>query len=136
MYMEVYVPYIVCSSISAYLGKAAYSYLYPPETPDDNADNIDSEIESESIDIEYNLVDSKLNEREVKSDKDRRPLGSSFNEKMKNLQKIMRIECRRDYPINNTRKVRSRWIRYIKEYEQVGHSEFVFNHTSKPYKSK
>ncbi len=133
MYMEVYVPYVVGSSISAFLGKVAYSYLYTPETPDDN---VDSEIESESIDIEYNLVDSKLNEREVKSAKDKRQLGSSFNDKMKNLQKILRIECRRDYPINNTRKVRSRWIRYIKEYEQVGHSEFVFNHTTKPYKSK
>tara|TARA_Y100000389_G_C17107891_1_gene339198 strand:+ start:183 stop:578 length:396 start_codon:yes stop_codon:yes gene_type:complete len=131
--MEVYVPYVVGSSISAFLGKVAYSYLYTPETPDDN---VDSEIESESIDIEYNLVDSKLNEREVKSAKDKRQLGSSFNDKMKNLQKILRIECRRDYPINNTRKVRSRWIRYIKEYEQVGHSEFVFNHTTKPYKSK
>ena len=121
--MEAYVSYIVGTSISAFLGNMAYTYIYLPEKADD-------------INIEYNLVDSKLNERKVNSVKDKKPLGFTFKEKMETLQKIMRIECRRDYPINNTRKVRNRWLRYIKEYEKIGHSEFVFNHTSKPYKSK
>ena len=126
MYMEVYASYLVGSSITAYLGKVAYSYLYPePE----------SLPEEEVKEVEYSLVDDKLNEREVKSTKDIRPLGNTFKEKMINLQKILRIECRRDYPINNTRKVRTRWIRYIKEYETIGHSEFVFSHTSRPFKS-
>ena len=133
MYMEVYVSYIVGTSISAFLGNMAYTYIYLPEKVDDNEN---SKSESESIDIEYNLVDSKLNEREVNSIKDKKPLGTTFKEKMETLQQIMRIECRRDYPINNTKKVRNRWLRYIKEYEKIGHSEFVFNHTSKPYKSK
>ena len=124
MYMEVYASYLVGSSITAYLGKVAYSYLYP-----------EPESQPEKEDVEYSLVDDKLNEREVKSTKDIRPLGDTFKEKMNNLQKIMRIECRRDYPINNTRKVRARWIRYIKEYETIGHSEFVFSHTSRPFKS-
>lgn len=133
MYMEVYVSYIVGTSISAFLGNMAYTYIYLPEKVDDNEN---SKSESESIDIEYNLVDSKLNEREVNSIKDKKPLGTTFKEKMETLQQIMRIECRRDYPINNTKKVRNRWLRYIKEYEKIGHSEFVFNHTSKPYKSE
>jgi len=123
MYMEVYASYLVGSSITAFLGKVAYSYLY---------------TEPESLpkeEVEYSLVDTKLNEREVKSTKDIRHLGSTFKEKMVNLQKILRIECRRDYPINNTRKVRARWIRYIKEYETIGHSDFVFSHTSRPFKS-
>ena len=131
--MEVYVSYIVGTSISAFLGNMAYTYIYLPEKVDDNEN---SKSESESIDIEYNLVDSKLNEREVNSIKDKKPLGTTFKEKMETLQQIMRIECRRDYPINNTKKVRNRWLRYIKEYEKIGHSEFVFNHTSKPYKSE
>ena len=131
MYMEVYVPYVIVSSVTAFLGKVSYSYLYPETEPEP-----EPEPESEEVEIEYNLVDTNLNERNVTSKKDRRPLGGSFNEKMKNLQKILQIECRRNYPINNTRKVRARWIRYIKEYETIGHSEFVFNHTSKPYKSK
>ena len=125
MYMEVYASYLVGSSITAFLGKVAYSYLYP-----------DSECTTEEVkEVEYSLVDTNLNEREVKSDKDNRHLGDTFKEKMVNLQKILRIECRRDYPINNTRKVRARWIRYIKEYETIGHSEFVFSHTSRPFKS-
>ena len=123
--MEVYASYLVGSSITAFLGKVAYSYLYP-----------DSECTTEEVkEVEYSLVDTNLNEREVKSDKDNRHLGDTFKEKMVNLQKILRIECRRDYPINNTRKVRARWIRYIKEYETIGHSEFVFSHTSRPFKS-
>jgi len=130
MYMEVYVPYAIGSSVTAFLGKVAYSYLYPePEKV------VVEEVEKKE-DIEYNLVDSNLNERHVNSDKDKRSLGASFNEKMKTLQKILRIECKRDYPINNTKKVRAKWIRYIKEYENIGHSEFVYNHTSKPYKSR
>ena len=125
MYMEVYASYLVGSSITAFLGKVAYSYLYPePECTTEEVKN-----------VEYSLVDTNLNERQVKSDKDKRHLGDTFKEKMVNLQKILRIECRRDYPINNTRKVRARWIRYIKEYENIGHSEFVFSHTSRPFKS-
>ena len=123
--MEVYASYLVGSSITAFLGKVAYSYLYP-----------EPECTTEEVkEVEYSLVDTNLNEREVKSDKDNRHLGDTFKEKMVNLQKILRIECRRDYPINNTRKVRARWIRYIKEYETIGHSEFVFSHTSRPFKS-
>ena len=125
MYMEVYASYLVGSSITAFLGKVAYSYLYP-----------EPECTTEEVkEVEYSLVDTNLNEREVKSDKDNRHLGDTFKEKMVNLQKILRIECRRDYPINNTRKVRAKWIRYVKEYETIGHSEFVFSHTSRPFKS-
>ena len=122
--MEVYASYLVGSSITAFLGKVAYSYLYP-----------DSECTAEEVkEVEYSLVDTNLNEREVKSDKDNRHLGDTFKEKMVNLQKILRIECRREHVINNTRKVRAKWIRYIKEYETIGHSEFVFSHTSRPFK--
>ncbi len=124
MYMEVYASYLVGSSITAYLGKVAYSYLYP-----------EPESQPEKEDVEYSLVDDKLNEREVKSTKDIRHLGNTFKEKMVNLQKILRTECRREHVINNTRKVRAKWIRYIKEYETIGHSEFVFSHTSRPFKS-
>jgi hypothetical protein len=123
--MEVYASYLVGSSITAFLGKVAYSYLYP-----------EPECTTEEVkEVEYSLVDTNLNEREVKSNKDNRHLGNTFKEKMVNLQKILRIECRREHVINNTRKVRAKWIRYIKEYETIGHSEFVFSHTSRPFKS-
>lgn len=125
MYMEVFVPYVIGSSITAFLGKVTYSYLYSQ----------DEVVIEDPDNIEYNLVDSKLNERNVNSDKDRRDLGRTFKEKMVNLQQILKTECKRNYPINNTKKVRNRWLRYIEEYETIGHGEFVFNHTSKPFKS-
>ncbi len=125
MYMEVFASYVIGSSITAFLGKVAYSYIYSQ----------DDDVIEDPDNIEYNLVDSKLNERNVNSDKDRRDLGNTFKEKMVNLQEILKTECKRNYPINNTKKVRNRWLRYIKEYETIGHGEFVFNHTSKPFKS-
>ena len=125
MYMEVYVSYMVGSSITALLGSVAYSYLYQEDTQDEVSEPVD-----------YSLIDTTLNERDVNSIKDKRELGNTFKEKMVNLQKILNLECKRTYPINNTRKVRAKWIRYIKEYETIGHSEFVFNHTSKSFKSK
>tara|TARA_A100001388_G_scaffold158463_1_gene118212 strand:- start:148 stop:522 length:375 start_codon:yes stop_codon:yes gene_type:complete len=123
--MEVFASYVIGSSITAFLGKVAYSYIYSQ----------DDDVIEDPDNIEYNLVDSKLNERNVNSDKDRRDLGNTFKEKMVNLQEILKTECKRNYPINNTKKVRNRWLRYIKEYETIGHGEFVFNHTSKPFKS-
>lgn len=125
MYMEVFASYVIGSSITAFLGKVAYSYIYSQ----------DDDVIEDPDNIEYNLVDSKLNERNVNSDKDRRDLGRTFKEKMVNLQEILKTECKRNYPINNTKKVRNRWLRYIEEYETIGHGEFVFNHTSKPFKS-
>ena len=125
MYMEVFASYVIGSSITAFLGKVAYSYIYSQ----------DDDVIEDPDNIEYNLVDSKLNERNVNSDKDKRDLGRTFKEKMVNLQEILKTECKRNYPINNTKKVRNRWLRYIEEYETIGHGEFVFNHTSKPFKS-
>ena len=52
----------------------------------------------------------------------------SLKEKINNIQKICNEECGRNYVNNNKKKVRNRWLRYIKEYEQIGHSEFVHNH--------
>ena len=80
MYMEVYVPYAIGSSVTAFLGKVAYSYLYPEPKK-----VVVEEVEKKE-DIEYNLVDSNLNERHVNSDKDKRSLGASFNEKIEVLE--------------------------------------------------
>jgi hypothetical protein len=121
MYMEVYVSYMVGSSITALIGKVAYSYLYHESNSDES--------------VEYSLVDTKLNECDVNSSKEKCSLGKTFKDKMVNLQTILKSECRRDYPINNTKKVRSRWIRYVKEYETIGHSAFVVNHKLRSFKS-
>lgn len=159
--MEVYLPYMIGSSITAFLGKVAYSYIYNEDNsnlPNKNADNndVNNDVNNDAKnadnnnvnnddknddnnnvinDIEYNMIDNKLNKREVNSQIDKRHLGSTFKEKMIALQDILEKECKRSYPINNTKKVRAIWIRFIKQYETIGHSEFVFSHNSKPYKS-
>lgn len=126
--MEIYVPYIVCSGISTFLGKVAYNYYYDKPIIDDNNDEIEK--------IEYGLLDQDLYERKVSSEINRKKLGVSLKEKILTIQKICKEECGRNYPINNTKKVRSRWLRYINEYEKIGHSEFVYNHTSSKSNTK
>ena len=61
MYMEVYVSYMVGSSITALLGSVAYSYLYQEDTPVEVSEPVD-----------YSLIDTTLNERDVNSIKDKR----------------------------------------------------------------
>ena len=117
--MEAYIPYIIYSGLSTYLGKVAYDYYNKEEVIEDD---------NQEKNIEYKLIDSKLVERVVDSKNDKRSLGITLKEKIANIQKICKEECGRHYVINNTKKVRGRWLRYIREYERVGHSEFVLNH--------
>ena len=118
--MEVYIPYIIGSSVSALIGKVAYSYYYTDEIKSTD-ENIVKSVES----INYNLVDERLNERVVDSYKNKRSLGTTTKDKIDALYKIIYTECGRDMPINNTKKVRSKWMRLISEYEKIGHDEFI-----------
>ena len=168
--MEVYVPYIVGSSISAFLGNMAYSYIYSQsdygvennnsinnsinnninnsikidtneiDTNEIDTNEIDTnEIDTNEIDTnsevinmnDFCLIDEKLNETEVNYTIDRRHLGTTLKEKMVALQSILKKECNREYPINNTKKVRNRWMRYIDEYHKIGHNDFVIKYKKK-----
>ena len=126
--MEVYIPYIIGSSVSAFIGKVAYSYYYTDEDSGTNVDEIKSTDENrvKSVDsINYNLVDERLHERVVDSNRNKRSLGTRTKDKIDTLYKIIYDECGRDMPINNTKRVRSKWIRLISEYEKLGHDEFI-----------
>ena len=137
--MEVYVPYIVGSSISAFLGNMAYTYIYSQS--DYGVENNINKSINNSIEINTNnevinmndfcLIDEKLNETEVNYTIDRRPLGTTLKEKMVALQSILKKECNREYPINNTKKVRNKWMRYIDEYHKIGHNDFVIKYKKK-----
>ncbi len=120
--MEVYIPYIIGSSVSAFIGKVAYSYYY---TDDDEIKSTDENLVKSVETINYNLVDERLNERVVDSYKNKRSLGTTTKDKINALYKIIYNECGRDMPINNTKKVRSKWMRLISEYEKIGHDEFI-----------
>ena len=118
--MEVYIPYIIGSSVSALIGKVAYLYYYTDEI-NSTDENLVKSVES----IHYNLVDERLNERVVDSNKNKRSLGTTTKDKICALYKIIYDECGCDMPINNTKKVRSKWIRLISDYETHGHDEFI-----------
>ena len=127
--MEVYIPYIVGSSVSALIGKYAYNYLYS-----DNDGVVDSLAESKSKSksiakettqkainsaIDYNLLDATLNETKVNSD-------ISNNSKIQKLKRILQNECNRTIHSDLKKKnVRRKWINIISEYETIGHNSFV-----------
>lgn len=135
--MEVYIPYIIGSSVSAFIGKVAYSYYYNDDDSATNVDEIKSTDENivKSVDsINYNLVDERLHERVVDSNKNKRSLGTTTKEKIDSLYKIIYDELGREMPVNNTKKVRSKWLRLINEYETRGHDEFMYQISKKKKK--
>ena len=131
--MEVYIPYIVGSSVSALIGKYAYNYIYSDNNVEDNtiaetefpAVSPVEEIVAEKVTknaikkgIDYSLLDSKLNESAVSS--------ISNNEKISKLTDILKNECNRNIHSNLKKKnVRRKWIVMLNEYESIGHSAFV-----------
>ena len=114
---------MIGSSVSVFVGKAAYDYYY---TPDDSNTSDDSNI-NESID--YSLVDNKLNETKVDSGDKLKEI--SIDEKIELLQDILSKECNRNIRNNKTKNIRQKWLRVIKEYEDLGHTEFVSRYTKK-----
>lgn len=127
--MELYLPYVIGSSVSVIIGNLAYSYLSNDSTQHTTPQSHQKLLNDTTI--EYNLVDSDLDERFVNSNKSIVNIGVRFKDKMANLQTILADECNKSYPINNTKKVKNRWLRLIKEYEEKGHDEFVFRHSKK-----
>ena len=139
--MEVYIPYIVGSSVSALIGKYAYDYVYSEDTIEDNVEENTivetefpakvaagspvEEVVAEKVTknaikkgIDYSLLDSKLNESAVSS--------VSNNEKIAKLTHILKNECNRNIHSNLKKKnVRRKWITMLNEYESIGHSAFV-----------
>ena len=135
--MEVYIPYIVGSSVSALIGKYAYNYIYSEETVEDNTEDetefpaivahgspidkgVAEKVTKNAIKkgIDYSLLDSKLNESAVSS--------VSNNEKIAKLTHILKNECNRTIHSNlKKNNVRRKWIVILNEYESIGHSAFV-----------
>jgi hypothetical protein len=117
--MEIYVPYIVGSTVSAFLGKIAYSYLTYQE--DDKQDDL--EINKEDLEInknDYELINNKgIKERYWK------PLGITFSDKSKTIKHICKDECGFEINDNKRKKGRARNLYYISQYEKMGHDDFV-----------
>ena len=127
--MEVYIPYIIGSTMSAIIGNITYNYMVSNKNLEDH------ELVSDTNDTnDYSLIYNNLLERKVNSNKETKPLGATLKNKMERLQQIIEKECGTKMHINNTKKVRQKWLKLIDEYENSSHDEFVFNHANKHFK--
>jgi pullulanase/glycogen debranching enzyme len=127
--MEIYGPYIAMSGMTSFVGSFAYYYFNMGTDITDNIVNESDNSESSIDTINYSLIHSNLTIRDVNSSKDRHRLGVTTKDKMGKLRTILSNECGRHLPINNTKKVRTKWMRLISEYENMGHDEFVYIHS-------
>ncbi len=125
------------SGLSLYVANSLYSYINEKNIGVDVVVDETSmpDIEPKDYSIEFCLLDDNLVERVVSSNKSINNIGVTVRDKMKSLQKLIHEECGRLYHINNTKKIKNRWLRLIKEYETYGHDEFIYRHnknSSKP----
>jgi len=131
--MEIYIPYIIGGSISSILGGVSY-YLYSGNTDNDSTNNdlietTNNSLHSSTPNIlhEYNMIDDSLKEQYYYSDKYIKNLGSSTTTKFENILKILNENCYRKSQIltKNNKKQRQKLFRYIQEYENIGHYQFI-----------
>ena len=113
--MEVYIPYVIGSTVTAFLGNIAYNYY--------TYDDVDNSEEIKTND--YDLMFETNNNRRLD--------GLTFKGKSASIKKICKEECGINIPDNNCKKIRGKLLRYIKEYETIGHFQFVQNHKKKKY---
>ncbi len=133
--MEIYGPYIIGSSISSIIGGISY-YLFSDNSQETNVlqeiDNTDKIIKETNLDSpnilhEYSFIDKSLQEKYYYSDKYKKNLGISTTNKFENIIQILNNECNRKVkmPILNNKKQRQKIFRYIKDYESIGHFQFI-----------
>ena len=130
--MEIYIPYIIGGSISSILGSVSY-YLYSGNTDNDSTNNDLIETTGNSLNSstpnilhEYSMIDDSLKEKYYYSNNYVKDLGISTNTKFENIIKILNEDCyrKKQIPINN-KKQRQKIFRYIQEYENIGHYQFI-----------
>ena len=118
--MEFYIPYLIGSSVSAFLGGVAYNFYYTNEEIDEEEEIINDEYDL-MIEIPQKNNNKKLN-------------GNSFREKSDSIMNICKEECGLEFFNIKSKKTRLKLIRYIKEYETIGHDNFVKNHIKYNFK--
>ncbi len=148
--MEIYIPYIVGGSVSSILGGISY-YLYSDtnekqhendindndndindnDINDNDNDEQNTNIHETNLDNpnalhEYSVIDDNLKEEYYYSNKYKQKLGCSTSARFENIIKILNTQCNRK--ISNTNfnnKIRKKLFRYLKEYERLGHYQFI-----------
>lgn len=120
--MEIYIPYIVGTSVSAFLGNKVYSYFTSENNKEDKQNNKDLEIYKN----DYEIINKKgENERYWE------PLGIDFKDKSKSIKLICKNECGFEINEKTRNKERCKILYYISQYEILGHIEFINKYIKK-----
>jgi len=129
--MEVYVPYVIGSSFSAFIGHIAYRY-YSTDDIEEINQNID-DINQNQDDINKNDYDLLIGTIPVNNNKSLD--GGSFKQKTQSIREICKLYCGVELSDSSTKKNRAKLFRYIKEYENIGHDNFIKNHKKRTFKN-
>jgi hypothetical protein len=131
--MEIYIPYVVGSTIASFVGGISYKYYNSEsnvnleesnETIISNENDLDLDLENES---KTNLEEFKYDILEDEIKNNNKYLGKTRNQKFIKMRNICKEECNIDIG-NINKKSKNKMSKYIREYEDVGHKEFVLNH--------
>lgn len=116
--------YFISSGLTAIMGGVGLNYINKP--------TLNKEIIGDNNEpIIYNMLDERLTETIVSS-RDKKSLGVTFNDKCIKLIKICEEECG-VYCNNKGKKNRQKLLRYINEYDRLGHDAFISNHKKKNF---
>jgi len=127
--MEIYIPYVVGSTIASFVGGISYKY-YNNESNSNIEESNKTEISNENdleIESKTNLEEFKYDILEDEIKNNNKYLGKTRNQKFEKMRKICKEECNIDIG-NINKKSKNKMSKYIREYEDVGHKEFVLNH--------
>ena len=119
--------YFISSGLTAIMGGVGLNYINKPTL---NKELIGDNNEP----IIYNMLDERLTETIVSS-RDKKSLGVTFNDKCIKLIKICEDECG-VYCNNKGKKNRQKLLRYINEYDRLGHDAFISNHKKKLFQKQ
>jgi hypothetical protein len=127
--MEIYIPYVVGSTIASFVGGISYKY-YNNESNSNIEESNKTDISNENdleIESKTNLEEFKYDILEDEIKNNNKYLGKTRNQKFEKMRKICKEECNIDIG-NINKKSKNKMSKYIREYEEVGHKEFVLNH--------
>ena len=127
--MEIYIPYVVGSTIASFVGGISYKY-YNNESKTNLEESNKTDISNENdleIESKTNLEEFNYDILEDEIKNNNKYLGKTRNQKFIKMRKICKEECNIDIG-NINKKSKNKMSKYIREYEDVGHKEFVLNH--------
>ena len=115
--------YFISSGLTAIMGGVGLNYI--------KKTTLNNETINDNEPIIYNMLDERLTETIVSS-RDKKSLGVTFNDKCIKLIKICEEECG-VHCNNKGKKNRQKLLRYINEYDRLGHDAFISNHKKKNF---